>query len=190
MPTTTTPATPAPAPNLDIDVINNGVKLLGEAVVPGASLLMEKHIAAGLGATALGVLGSAALGSFLGPLGYILGRYGTSAAAFALSVQPPPTNGTAATAQAVAESAAAMSSSAQAMEAHTAAVRTTLDTLATRMAQAQAFTPPPTASADLAEQIATALRRVMPELASSVRAAMEAPTADAPPPPRRGGAGD
>jgi hypothetical protein len=73
----------------------NGVKLLGEAIIPGASLLVEKHVGAGLLATATAVLGGAGLGALMGPFGYILARYGASAASYWLSVQPPPpANGT------------------------------------------------------------------------------------------------
>jgi len=83
-----------PVPNgdnkLDIQVLNNGVKLLGEAVVPGASLLLEKHIGAGLLMSGLGVLGAAALGTTFGPLGYILTRYGASAVSYSQSLKEPP----------------------------------------------------------------------------------------------------
>jgi len=40
---------------MDIEVLNNGVKLVGEALVPGASLLFEKQIGSGLLLTTLGV---------------------------------------------------------------------------------------------------------------------------------------
>ena len=83
--------TPTPAPNaLDMQVLNNGVKLLGESVVPGASLLLEKHITAGVLLGALGVIGGAAFGKMFGPLGYILARYGASAISFSQSVADPP----------------------------------------------------------------------------------------------------
>src|SRR6266446_3538501 len=96
--------TPPTPPTLDIEVLNNGVKLVGEAIVPGAALLMEKNVGSGLAFTALGELGGMAAGSVFGPLGYILARYGASAASFAQSIQPPPQNGP--TAKAVQENTA------------------------------------------------------------------------------------
>jgi hypothetical protein len=79
---------------IDIPGLNNGVKLLGEAVVPGASLLLENHIGAGVLVGAAGLLGGAALGSAFGPLGYLLGRYGASVVSFSQSLQTAPTTTT------------------------------------------------------------------------------------------------
>jgi hypothetical protein len=75
---------------LDIEVLNNGVKLVGEAVVPGASLLLERNVGGGLAMAALGVIGGMAAGSVFGPLGYVLARYGASAASFSQSLSPSP----------------------------------------------------------------------------------------------------
>jgi K+-transporting ATPase c subunit len=89
VPPTTDPAS-TESNTLDIQVLNNGVKLLGEAVVPGAALLLEKQLSAGLVLGTLGLLGGAALGSVFGPLGYVLARYGASAVSFSQSIQDPP----------------------------------------------------------------------------------------------------
>src|SRR3954463_9791889 len=51
----------------DQNVVPNAVKLLGEAVVPGASLLVSGRVGAGLLHTALGVAASA----LLGPIGLV-----------------------------------------------------------------------------------------------------------------------
>jgi hypothetical protein len=53
----------------DQNVVPNAVKLLGEAVLPGASLMVEGRVGSGLVHTALGV----AAGALLGPLG-VVGR--------------------------------------------------------------------------------------------------------------------
>jgi hypothetical protein len=159
---------------LDVDVINNGVKLVGEAVVPGASLLLEKHISAGLLAAGVGVLGSAALGSLLGPIGYVLGRYGTSAASYALSLeQPPPSDdvkqaikeSTDALAKATAVNAEAIR---RTMQEHTQTMQNFATMAVNRMAP-----PAPASTPEITAAVVAALQQAMPQMVNSVRAAME-----------------
>lgn len=180
------PAGVVPPPDdsrqLDFPVLNNGVKLVGEALVPGASLLLEKHIAAGVTLGAVGVLGGAAFGSVFGPLGYLLARYGASVLSFSQSMErptPPATNGAASTAQVVNE--------VRAMRSDFATVARAFAPAAQAFATAPAFAPAASFSAtaaapsDLSEQIAAALRKVVPEIAEatgdvvarSVRAVIE-----------------
>jgi hypothetical protein len=105
------PPTDPPPEKLDIQVLNNGVKLVGETIVPGASLLLENHVGGGLTYAALGVLGGMALKSAFGPLGYILARYGASAASFSQSLQPPPPENGSKTQQIAAATGAAVANS-------------------------------------------------------------------------------
>jgi hypothetical protein len=69
---------------------SNGIKLLSEAVIPGGSLLLEKHIGSGVGAAAVGILGGAVMSAVFGPLGYLLTRVGASAVSYSAAVAPPP----------------------------------------------------------------------------------------------------
>jgi hypothetical protein len=181
---------------LDIKVLNNGVKLLGETLVPGASLLLEKHIGAGLALGAIGVLGGAAFGSAFGPLGYVLARYGASAVSFSQSLeQPPPPPKDPNTKQMVNEVRAMRNDIASVASAFTrmappppqpapfAAPGTFAQPPA--FAASGPFAQPPAfaaaASSDLSDHIAAALRKVVPEIATatgdvvsrSVRTVME-----------------
>lgn len=165
-------------------MINNGVKLVGEAVVPGASLLLEKHISAGLLAAGVGVLGSAALGSLLGPIGYVLGRYGTSAASYALSLeQPPPSDDVK---QAIKESTDAL---AKATAVNAEAIRRTMQehtqtmqNFATMAVNRMAPPPPaPASTPEITAAVVAALQQAMPQMVNSVRAAMEEAAAEGQP---------
>jgi hypothetical protein len=163
-----TPA-PTPAPNaLDIQVLNNGVKLLGESLVPGASLLLEKHITAGVMLGALGVIGGAAFGRMFGPLGYVLARYGASAISFSQSVADPPppttTNGGVGSAPVVNE--------VREMRRDFAKVASALSRIAPPPPPAQPAAFAAAATSDLAEQIASALRSVVPEIATATSEAV------------------
>jgi hypothetical protein len=164
---------------LDNQVLNNGVKLLGESLVPGASLLLEKHITAGVMLGALGVIGGAAFGRVFGPLGYILARYGASAISFSQSVQdppPPPPNGGVGSAPVVNE--------VREMRRDFATVASALSRIAPAPPPTQPAAFTAAAQSDLSEQIAAALRSVVPEIATatgdavgrSVRAAMKEAT--------------
>lgn len=160
--------TSTPAPGLDIEVLNNGVKLVGEAVVPGASLLLERNVGGGLAMAALGVIGGMAAGSVFGPLGYVLARYGASAASFSQSLSPLPKDAK--------DDPAAV----------TAAATTAATTAAMREMRAQQMAPQPAAQAttaaggggtvDLAALIA-ALDRNSDELAKNTRSAARQPAA-------------
>jgi hypothetical protein len=94
IPPTPTPVTPPPPPP-PFAAVSNGIKLIGEVLLPGASLLAEAQIAKGALFTALGVVGGYAGGSLLGPLGYFLLRYGASAMSYYESIPPTttPSNG-------------------------------------------------------------------------------------------------
>jgi hypothetical protein len=167
---TSTPATGTSG--LDIEVLNNGVKLVGEAVVPGASLLLERNVSGGLAMAALGVIGGMAAGSVFGPLGYVLARYGASAASFSQSLEPSPKDAK--------DDPAAV----------TAAATTAATTAVMREMRAQQMAPQPSAQAttaaggggtvDLAALVA-ALDRNSDELAKNTRSAARQPAA-----PRRG----
>jgi len=179
---------------LDIKVLNNGVKLLGETLVPGASLLLEKHIGAGLALGAIGVLGGAAFGSAFGPLGYVLARYGASAVSFSQSLEqpPPPPKDGPSTKQMVSEVRAMRNDIASVASAFTRMAPPAQPTpfaapggVAPAFAAPGTFAQPPAfaaaASSDLSDQIAAALRKVVPEIATatgevvsrSVRTVME-----------------
>lgn len=73
----------------------SGMKVVGELLLPGASLLTEGRYGSGAIAAAAGVVGGMLFGTVFGPLGYVLARYGTSAVAFYESLLPaapaPPT---------------------------------------------------------------------------------------------------
>lgn len=49
------------------NVVENGVKLVGETLLPGTSLMIDGEIKSGLGHAALGLLAAAAFG----PLGWV-----------------------------------------------------------------------------------------------------------------------
>jgi Family of unknown function (DUF6072) len=63
-------------------MIANGVKILGEYVLPGGSLMLEGRVGAGLLHTAAGVVALSLLGPIAGPIGRLL----VSANAFSASV--------------------------------------------------------------------------------------------------------
>jgi len=123
--------------------------------MPGAALLLEKQLSAGLVLGTLGLLGGAALGSVFGPLGYVLARYGASAVSFSQSIQEPPKPTVEETAKKTAEATVAAFRKAPEI---TSAVRE----MVARSMQAQpaAFTtaPPP------APDIAAALEKVIAKL--------------------------
>lgn len=188
---------PSDDSKLDIGVLNNGVKLVGEALVPGASLLLEKHIGAGLLLGSAGLLGGAALGAAFGPLGYLLARYGASALSFSQSLQQPPpatpANGALVTAtvntnKAVQALAQTVQAQAQTAQANTEAMRETLAMQGVlRSAQAAqpvapAFTAAPVAPAftaaptDIIQETNKAVQetnRVVQSLAGFVRDTLE-----------------
>jgi hypothetical protein len=92
------PTTPAGVSNLqEIDqntqATSNGLKILGEFVaLPGISLLAEGRVGEGALYAGLGVLGGWLGGLLLGPLGYLMVRYGASAASYYASFQQPSTD--------------------------------------------------------------------------------------------------
>ena len=159
-PTTTEPAS-TDDNKLDIQVLNNGVKLLGEAVVPGAALLLEKQLSAGLVLGTLGVLGGAALGSVFGPLGYVLARYGASAVSFSQSIQDPPPKPAGPTDKQVTDAMDRVMT--RRAPEFTNALREVARSI---QAQPPAFTAPPPAgpAAPPAPDIAAALERVIAKL--------------------------
>jgi len=52
--------------------IENGVKMLGEFVLPGGGLMLEGRVGAGLLHTAVGLVSLALLGPIAGPIGRLL----------------------------------------------------------------------------------------------------------------------
>jgi hypothetical protein len=65
-----------------VQATSSGVKLIGETVLPGASLIAEGRWGQGVLLAALGILGGAAGGALLGPLGYLAVRFGASAVSY------------------------------------------------------------------------------------------------------------
>jgi hypothetical protein len=69
---------------------SNGIKILGEFVaLPGISLLAEGRVGEGALYAGLGTIGGWLGGVMLGPLGYLLVRYGASAFSYYQSFVPP-----------------------------------------------------------------------------------------------------
>jgi hypothetical protein len=167
---TSTPATGGTG-GLDIEVLNNGVKLVGEAVVPGASLLLERNVGGGLAMAALGVIGGMAAGSVFGPLGYVLARYGASAASFSQSLNPLPKD---------AKDDPATVTAAATTAATTAAMREMRAQMAPQPAAQATTAAGGGGTVDLAALVA-ALDRNSDELAKNTRSAARQPAA-----PRRG----